>query len=70
MPSICRPEAASSGLGRRTAPDQRAGHVHGWSHCSRGSAPPEQLADDILAKERRIIEIMEEIKSELAGETT
>lgn len=29
--------------------------------------PPEQLADDILAKERRIIEIMEEIKVELAG---
>jgi len=29
--------------------------------------PPEQLADDILAKERRIIEIMEEIKAELAG---
>ena len=28
--------------------------------------PPEQLADDILAKERRIIEIMEEIKTELA----
>jgi len=27
--------------------------------------PPEQLADDILAKERRIIEIMEEIKAEL-----
>ena len=29
--------------------------------------PPEQLAEDILAKERRIIEIMEEIKVELAG---
>lgn len=29
--------------------------------------PPEQLADEILAKERRIIEIMEEIKVELAG---
>ncbi|MEZ6100248.1 MAG: class I SAM-dependent DNA methyltransferase [Pirellulaceae bacterium] len=29
--------------------------------------PPEQLAEDILAKERRIIEIMEEIKAELAG---
>ena len=29
--------------------------------------PPEKLADDILAKERRIIEIMEEIKAELAG---
>jgi type I restriction enzyme M protein len=28
--------------------------------------PPEQLAEDILAKERRIIEIMEEIKAELA----
>jgi type I restriction enzyme M protein len=28
--------------------------------------PPEKLADDILAKERRIIEIMEEIKAELA----
>ena len=27
--------------------------------------PPEQLADDILAKERRIMEIMEEIKAEL-----
>ena len=27
--------------------------------------PPEQLAEDILAKERRIIEIMEEIKAEL-----
>ncbi|QDU76932.1 putative type I restriction enzymeP M protein [Bremerella volcania] len=27
--------------------------------------PPQQLADDILAKERRILEIMEEIKSEL-----
>ena len=27
--------------------------------------PPEQLADDILKKERRIIEIMEEIKAEL-----
>ena len=31
--------------------------------------PPAQLADDILAKERRIIEIMEEIKAELAGAT-
>lgn len=29
--------------------------------------PPEQLADDILAKERRIIEIMEEVKAELTG---
>lgn len=29
--------------------------------------PPVQLVDDILAKERRIIEIMEEIKLELAG---
>ncbi len=29
--------------------------------------PPEQLAEDILVKERRIIEIMEEIKAELAG---
>ena len=29
--------------------------------------PPEQLADDILAKERRIIEIREEIKAELAA---
>ncbi|MCC9601029.1 type I restriction-modification system subunit M [Stieleria sp. JC731] len=28
--------------------------------------PPEKLADDILVKERRIIEIMEEIKAELA----
>ena len=28
--------------------------------------PPEQLADEILAKERRIIAIMEEIKAELA----
>jgi type I restriction enzyme M protein len=28
--------------------------------------PPEKLVDDILAKERRIIEIMEEIKAELA----
>jgi type I restriction enzyme M protein len=28
--------------------------------------PPEQLAEEILAKERRIIEIMEEIKAELA----
>ena len=28
--------------------------------------PPEQLAEDILAKERRIIQIMEEIKAELA----
>lgn len=27
--------------------------------------PPEKLAEDILAKERRIIEIMEEIKAEL-----
>lgn len=30
--------------------------------------PPEQLVEDILAKERRIIEIMEEIRAELAGE--
>lgn len=29
--------------------------------------PPEKLVDDILAKERRIIEIMEEIKAELAA---
>jgi type I restriction enzyme M protein len=29
--------------------------------------PPEQLVDDILAKERRIIEIMHEIKAELPG---
>ena len=29
--------------------------------------PPEQLVDDILAKERRIIEIMHEIKAELSG---
>ncbi|MCO6455506.1 MAG: SAM-dependent DNA methyltransferase [Pirellulaceae bacterium] len=29
--------------------------------------PPEQLAEDILTKERRIIEIMEEIKAELVG---
>jgi len=29
--------------------------------------PPEQLADDIIAKERRIMEIMGEIKAELAG---
>jgi len=29
--------------------------------------PPDKLVDDILAKERRIIEIMEEIKAELAG---
>lgn len=29
--------------------------------------PPEQLVEDILIKERRIIEIMEEIKAELAG---
>lgn len=29
--------------------------------------PPEQLAEDILVKERRIIQIMEEIKAELAG---
>ena len=29
--------------------------------------PPEQLVEDILAKERRIIEIMEEIKAELVG---
>jgi type I restriction enzyme M protein len=28
--------------------------------------PPEQLVEDILAKERRIIELMEEIKAELA----
>jgi type I restriction enzyme M protein len=32
--------------------------------------PPEKIADDILAKERRIIEIMEEIKAELAGVAT
>lgn len=32
--------------------------------------PPEKLAEDILAKERRIIEIMEEIKAELAGGET
>jgi len=32
--------------------------------------PPEQLAEDILAKERRIIEIMEEIKAELTEATT
>jgi type I restriction enzyme M protein len=31
--------------------------------------PPLQLADDVLNKERRIIEIMEEIKAELAGRT-
>ena len=30
--------------------------------------PPEQLVEEILAKERRIIEIMEEIRAELAGE--
>ena len=29
--------------------------------------PPEQLVEDILAKERRIIEIMHEIKAELSG---
>lgn len=29
--------------------------------------PPEQLVRDILVKERRIVEIMEEIKAELAG---
>jgi type I restriction enzyme M protein len=29
--------------------------------------PPEQLADDILAKERRIIEIMNEIMSDVSG---
>jgi type I restriction enzyme M protein len=29
--------------------------------------PPEQLVEDILAKERRIIEIMHEIKAELGG---
>jgi type I restriction enzyme M protein len=29
--------------------------------------PPEQLVEDILAKERRIIEIMHEIKSQLGG---
>lgn len=29
--------------------------------------PPEQLVEDILTKERRIIEIMEEIRAELAG---
>jgi len=32
--------------------------------------PPEQLADDLLAKERRIIEIIEEIKAELAEVST
>jgi len=32
-----------------------------------GGLPPEQLVDNILGKERRIIEIMEEIKGELAG---
>jgi type I restriction enzyme M protein len=32
--------------------------------------PPEQLVEDILAKERRIIEIMEEIQAELAGAGT
>lgn len=32
--------------------------------------PPEQLADDVLAKERRIVEIMQEIKAELAGAAT
>ncbi len=32
--------------------------------------PPEQLAEDILAKERRIIEIMEEIKAELTEAAT
>jgi type I restriction enzyme M protein len=32
--------------------------------------PPEQLVDDILAKERRIIEIMQEIKAELGGAGT
>jgi type I restriction enzyme M protein len=31
--------------------------------------PPEQLVEDILAKERRIIEIMHEIKADLAGTT-
>jgi type I restriction enzyme M protein len=31
---------------------------------------PEKLAEDILAKERRIIEIMGEIKAELAGAAT
>ena len=31
--------------------------------------PPEQLVEDILAKERRIIEIMDEIKAELSGAT-
>jgi type I restriction enzyme M protein len=31
--------------------------------------PPEQLVEDILAKERRIIEIMHEIKVELSGTT-
>jgi type I restriction enzyme M protein len=29
--------------------------------------PPERLVEDILAKERRIIEIMHEIKAELSG---
>ena len=29
--------------------------------------PPEQLVEDILAKERRIIELMHEIKAELSG---
>jgi type I restriction enzyme M protein len=32
--------------------------------------PPEQLANEIMSKERRIIEIMEEIKAELAGAGT
>jgi type I restriction enzyme M protein len=31
--------------------------------------PPEQLVEDILARERRIIEIMHEIGGELAGTT-
>lgn len=31
--------------------------------------PPAQLVEDILAKERRIIEIMHEIKAELSGAT-
>ena len=29
--------------------------------------PPEQLADDILKKEQRIVEIMAEIKAQLAA---
>jgi type I restriction enzyme M protein len=31
--------------------------------------PPEQLVEDILVKERRIIEIMEEIRAELSGDS-